>query len=59
MFIAMLGNGGWAIVAAIAAPIAFALTFLLFTKDPGTSRGAKPGHPAYWGDDIDDDEGRA
>ncbi|HMK92556.1 MAG TPA: hypothetical protein VK576_06120 [Thermoleophilia bacterium] len=52
----IVGSPVWAVVAAVAAPICFALTFVLLSKDPGDKRGQRPEHPAYTGPRTEDDE---
>jgi hypothetical protein len=52
----LIGNPALAVVAAVAAPVAFVITFWLLAKDPGDRRGRQHGHPAYTGPPEDDDD---
>jgi hypothetical protein len=53
MLATLIGNPTWIIVAAVSAPVAFALTFYLLAHQP---RGRRPeaGHPAFEGEEEDD-----
>ncbi len=52
----LIGNPTWAVIAALSAPVAFGITFLLLSRDPGGGRGDQPSHPAYTGPPDDDDD---
>ena len=52
MFATLIGNTTWIVIAAVSAPVAFAITFYLLAHEP-KKRQLRPGHPAYEGDDDD------
>ena len=43
----IIGDPTGAIVAAIVAPVAFVIMFILLAKDPGQHRSIREGHPGY------------
>jgi len=53
MLATLIGNPTWNVIAAVSAPVAFAITFFLLAHEP-RKRRLHPGHPAFEGDDEDD-----
>ncbi len=43
----IIGDPTGAILAAIVAPVAFVIMFILLAKDPGRHRSVGEGHPGY------------
>lgn len=54
MIASIVGSPGWAWVAAIVLVVSFVLTYYILMHEP-KARVPGPGHPAYEGDEDDDE----
>ena len=54
MIASIVGNPVWAVIAAAVAVFAFLGSYYIFIHEP-PDRHPGPGHPAYEGDEDDDD----